>query len=53
MDDEFVIDLDDETFEMLKRLADKAGISVDDMAGQIVNDLMGAEIEATAIPVPE
>jgi predicted transcriptional regulator len=51
MDDEFVIDLDDETLEMLKRLADKAGMSPDDLAGQILNDFMRAEHEVKATPV--
>ena len=37
MDDDLTIDLDDETFKKLKQLAEKAGMPVEDFAGELLN----------------
>ena len=39
MDDDLTIDLDDETFKKLKQLAEKAGMPVEDFAGELLNKI--------------
>ena len=51
MDDDLVIDLDDETFEILKQLAEKAGMPVEDFAGELLNKHVKEQHER-ATPVP-